>query len=309
VNRSVCSHFRQGAQHCLRSIRWALCLAVFFQAGSALAGPVTVVDDTGAQVTLVSVPQRIVSLVPHATELLFAAGAGKQVVAVDISSDYPPAAIDLPKLGGLNTDLEALAALRPDLVVAWSSSSPPWLVQRLRSMGIPVYMSALHRLDDIPGSIERLGMLAGTQTKADAYAAAWRMRLDALRRSVRGKKRLPVFYQILDNSLLTVTGQHMISDVIDSCGGSNMFGRGPGLTLRLDLEVVLHKDPPVILAAGFESFWSDWRERWRTHKLHAARADNLFFFPPELLHRTGPRMLEGAERVCAAIAQARTRLP
>lgn len=282
---------------------WLLPLGLFFPPLTLSA--VTVRDDTDTIVTLPATAKRIVSLAPHATELLFVAGAGARVVGVDNFSDYPEQATRLPRVGGMNPDLEAIARLRPDLVVVWASSSPPWLIERLRTMGVAVYTSELRRLEKIPDAIERLGRLGGTEAVAQAYAAQWRRRLTALSSGAQTRAPVSVFYQILDASLLTVNGEHLISDAIRLCGGENVFSGARGLALFVDLESVLYRNPQVILAGGDERLWGEWRARWRVHReLRAVKADNLFYMPTDLLHRTGPRILDGVKRVCDALTAA-----
>jgi iron complex transport system substrate-binding protein len=290
----------------LLRVVWAPCLTIGLLFSPPASSAVTVIDDTGATVSLPNPARRIVSLVPHATELLFAAGAGGRVVGIDNFSDYPLEATRLPRVGGMNPDLEAIARLRPDLVVSWASYSPPWLVERLRTLGVAVYVSELRRLEEIPVAIERLGKLAATDEAARVYTAQWRRRFSELSRRAAGHAPVSVFYQIMDASLLTVSGEHLISDVIRLCGGRNVFADTDGLALFVDLESVLHRDPQVILAAGSEYSWDEWLARWRTHKeLRAVSAGNLFHLPTDTLHRTGPRMLDGAERVCAILTTAR----
>ena len=173
---------------------------------------ITLVDATGQRITLAAPAQRIISLAPHITELLYAAGAGERVVGATDYSDYPVAARDLPRVGGYtNIDLEALLALRPDLVVAWKSGNSAVQLDRLRALGVAVYVSEPQRLIDIPTDIEHLGMLAGSEAHARTAAQHFRQRLAQL--SERYSKRPPVtvFYEIWNPPLMTINGKQIIS--------------------------------------------------------------------------------------------------
>ncbi|MHB8741561.1 MAG: cobalamin-binding protein [Sulfuricaulis sp.] len=268
---------------------------------------ISVQDDAGRIVNLPAPARRIVSLAPNVTELLYAAGAGYAVVGASQYSDYPEAAKRLPRVGnGAGLDLEAIAALHPDLIVYWESGNSPWQVARLAQLGFNVFATEPRHIDDIPGLLERIGRLAGTEKVAAKVAAEFRHHEAELRDRYTGRRIVPVFYQILDNSLFTVSGRQIISDVIQLCGGKNIFADLPGLAAPVDVESVLQKNPEVILASGKLSLWSDWRIRWRHWPMLAAvQQDNLFYIPPALIERQGPRILQGAQQVCSMLDQAR----
>ncbi len=288
----------------LRGILLLLGLAAMVTIAKA---ELSVRDDTGQTVVLASPARRVVSLAPHVTELLFAAGAGNAVVGTVDYSDYPEAAKGIPRVGGgAGLDIEAIVASRPDLIIAWQTGNPSWQVERLARIGFPVFVTEPRRIDDVADLLKRFGQLTGTENAAGMAAEEFRRHEAQLRSRYLGRSTVPVFYQILDNSLLTVNGRHLISDVIQLCGGKNVFADIPGLTPHIDVESVLQKNPQAILASGYEALWPEWRDRWRTWPgLSAVEHDNLFFIPPDLIHRHSPRILEGAERVCAALDRAR----
>ncbi len=286
----------------------ALALVCSAMALDVSAMEIRVVDDAGKTVVLDQPARRIVSLAPNTTELLFAAGAGGHIVGAVEYSDYPEDAKRIPRIGsGFGFDLEAIIALRPDLVISWQSGNPPWQVARLLDLGFPVFTTEPRRLDDVPALIERLGQLAGTETMAAKAADRFRQERARLRERYSGRPRVTVFYQILDASLLTVNGQHLINDVIDLCGGRNIFSGLSALTPRVDIESVLQQNPDALLASGHEPLWPVWQQRWREWPaLAAAARGNLFFIDPDLIHRQSPRVLQGAGQVCAALEKART---
>jgi iron complex transport system substrate-binding protein len=269
---------------------------------------VSVRDDTGRMLTLKVPARRIVSLAPNVTELLYAAGAGDSLVGAVQYSDYPEAAKKLPRVGsGAGLDLEAIVALHPDLIIGWQTGNPAWQVERLVGLGIPVFITEPRRLGDVPNLLERFGKLTGMEVDADLAARKFRRHEKQLRDRYSRRATISVFYQILDSSLFTVSGRHIISDVIRLCGGNNIFADLADLTPRVDVESVLKKNPQVILASGFEPLWLQWRESWRKWPMLSAVAhDDLFLIPPDLIERQSPRILDGADRVCAVLEQARS---
>jgi len=254
--------------------------------------------------------QRIVTLAPHLAELVFAAGAGQQLVGVSAFSDYPVEATSLPQIGdAFRVDYEALAALSPDLVLAWTSGNPPALLAQLRDLGYRVVALEPETLDDVAGQIEFIGELAGTEAQANAAASLYMDELASLRQIYSGRPSIAVFYQVSMRPLLTVSGRQMIGQAIKLCGGENIFDHQPGLTPVVSLEAVLDAAPAVILAGGAlvddESQLDEWR-RWPM--LPANRNGNLFIVDANLMSRPGPRLLDGLRSICSYLDTARYRI-
>lgn len=263
----------------------------------------TVRDDTGQVLHLLRV-KRIVSLAPHATELLYAAGAGPQVAGVSEHSDYPEAARHLPRIGGATPDLERIAALRPDLIVAWPDGMGAAQLQSLRRLRIPLYLSAPHRLDDIPLALERMAAISANPAQARAAAAQFRLELQSLRQTYGTQAKVRVFYQIWDTPLLTLNGQHIVSDAIASCGGVNVFAQLPALTPHVGIEDVLQANPDVILSPSQDGRPAPWLENWkRWPRLKAVQQARIFDIPSDLVDRPGPRMIEGAKILCTILSR------
>lgn len=272
----------------------------------------TLTDDRGAAVTLPHGPaQRIVSLAPHITELLYAAGAGAHVVGTVAFSDWPPAARTLPRVGDVNAlDLERVVELEPDLVIVWASGSPRAQLDVLAALGVPVYYDEPRSLDAIGESIERFGELAGTSATARPAAARYRERLAALRTRWRARDPVSVFHQVWDEPLMTVNDASLISQVIALCGGRNVFGALRALVPQVSIESVLDADPEVIGTAATGTpaeaglgLWSGWPH------LRAVARGNFYVVDPDLLTRHTPRILDAAEQVCTALEAARARRP
>jgi len=269
---------------------------------------VLVRDDAGMTLRLAAPARRIVSLVPHATENLFAAGAGDRIVGVVEYSDYPEAAKRITRVGDYaHPDLEAIAALKPDLVVVWQSGQAA-LVRRIASLGLPVFQTQPDRLEDIPGNIEKFGRLAGSEAVARRVAADFRQRLAALRQRYSARPKVAVFYQAWNRPLLTVGGSQIISDVIRLCGGTNLFARLAAKAPSVSVEAVLAADPEAIIASRMGAETEVGLDAWRRWtQLRAVKRGNLFAIPADLLQRPTPRLLDGAEQLCRDLETARGR--
>ena len=267
---------------------------------------IVVQDDRGREVRLEAPARRIVSLAPHLTELAYAAGAGSALVGVSAHSDYPAAASQLPRVGGgQGLDLERILALGPDLVLAWHSGNPPRALQQLERLGLVLYRSEPADLAAIATSLERLGRLAGTDAQARQAAQAYRDRLADLHARYAGRRAVPVFYQLWDQPLMTIGGEHWLNDALRTCGAVNVFGEQPRQVLTLELEAVLARAPEALLLAGVGDE-GDALERWRAWpSLDAVRRGRLYWLPADRLHRPTPRILDEVETLCRQIDAAR----
>ena len=284
-------------------------LGALLLAACAAQAEVRVTDDYGEPVALAAPARRVVSLAPHLTELMYAAGAGERLVGAVQYSDYPPAARRLPRIGSeASIDLEALVALRPDLVIAWPNAGSARVVARIAALGIPVFRSEPRELEDIARTLEILGRLAGTQGAAAAAADAFRARAAALARRYAARPPVRVFYQVWDRPLVTVNGDHVISKVIRLCGGENVMAALPALAPEIDREQVLRADPEVVVASGTGGARPPWLDAWGAFPgLAAVRGGSLYAIRPELLQRHTPRLLDGADELCRILEAVRAR--
>ena len=269
-------------------------------------GPVAVVDDSGTTVRLDAPARRILTLAPHAAELVDAAGAGASIVGVIKGSDYPPYVKSLPVVGDTNAiDLERIAALAPDLIVTWPWTTPAQTA-RLRAQGIAVFEADPRRIEGIADDIERIGDLAGTPAAARRNAARLRARLADV--AQRKQTPLRVFYQVADAPLFTLGGRHIVSEAIARCGGRNIFGALTIPAPEVGIEAVLAADPEVIVAGTNGAVRPAWLDRWRAWPVLAAvKREALYTVDANLLHRPGPRFIDGVAQLCDALADARRR--
>jgi len=277
----------------------------------AQAAPVNLVDDSGQRLILAAPAQRIISLAPHVTELLYAAGAGGKIVGTVEYSDYPVEAKGLPRVGdNQRLDLERILAMRPDVIVVWLHGSAQRQLDQLRRLGLPMYYSEPKKLADIGPAIDALGQLAGTRVVAARAAKEYRERLAQLMRQNAGKSTVKVFFQIWDQPVMSVNNSHLISDAMQVCGGRNVFGTLPALVPTVDVEAVIAADPEAIIATGADATRPAWLDEWkRWQRISAVRRNNLYSIPPDLITRHAPRVLDGVELMCKELDQVRAQAP
>jgi iron complex transport system substrate-binding protein len=268
---------------------------------------VVVRDDAGQLVVLSKPAQRILSLAPHITEILYAAGAGESIVGTVKYSDYPKAATAIPRVGDAQgLDLERILALQPDLIVAWKSGTPMSALEKLKKLGFVVFLSEPRKITDIAANIEHLGQLAGTAIYARKASREFLEQYQELRLRYEKKKKVKVFYQIWDQPLMTINGEHLISKIINLCGGENSFAKLTGLAPTVSPEAVLTADPEVIITGGMGRDKKDWLSFWQQWpELRAVKRNNLFFINPEIIQRQSPRILLGAQKLCEYLDLAR----
>jgi iron complex transport system substrate-binding protein len=271
---------------------------------------IEVYDDEGSLVQLDENAQRIISLAPSLTELLYAAGAGDKLVGVVEYSDYPVAAKALPIIGRYDMlDMEKILQLQPDLVVAWQSGNPRASVNRLRELGLTVYIAEPKRLESIPSHIRRLATLAGTEKLAEKVTEEFETKLASLSENYRTKTPVRTFYQVWDRPLISAGGNELINDIIELCGGVNIFADIELVAPKVSVESVLIRNPQAIVASGMDVERPEWLDEWlKWEQLSAVSTSSLFFVPPELLQRHTPRALMGAQRMCEQIDLTREKL-
>lgn len=277
----------------------ALILLGTLQAASATRA-VEVTDDDGRQLTFPEHPQRIVALAPGATEMLFAAGAGAQVKATVQYANEPAAARNVPRIGDVvSVDMERLVAIQPDVVVTWPGGGNTAQAEAIEKLGIPTYHQQANRLADLPDSLRRLGVLAGTSVVADVAAAELQRRLAQLASRYSGRKRPTVLLQVWSHPLYTIGGTQLVSDVIRLCGARNVFGDLRDLSPVIDIEAVIARDPDIIVAAAEPDDAARWLAEWRPFSaLRAVRDHNLLAFTDQRLTRLGPSVVDAAEGFC-----------
>jgi iron complex transport system substrate-binding protein len=273
----------------------------------------TVSDDLGRPVSVAPPPLRIVSLSPGGTEMLFAAGAGGEVIGTVEYSDEPPAARAVPRIGDVVAiDMERLVALRPDVVVVWPAGGNPAQQAKIASLGVPLYQQQVVRLADLPGSVRRLGALSGTWPAAEREAHELETRLQALQQRYgggaggagSGGRRPTVLLQVWNRPIYTIGGRQLMSDALSICGAHNVFADLPEPGPLVDIEAVIARNPDIILAAAPPGEGAAWVADWkRFSTLNAVRNGRVIAFEDQGLSRLGPSVIDATENLCRTLAR------
>ncbi|MDO9532042.1 MAG: cobalamin-binding protein [Deltaproteobacteria bacterium] len=262
-------------------------------------------DQLGRQVNVPASPQRLVTMAASLTEMVFAVGLGSRLVGVEQFSDYPPAAGALPKVGSYKIpDLERIVALQPDLCLAIKDGNPPHVLERLRGLGIPVYVVDPRNLPGVIATVEEIGHLLGAEGKAGELAAALNRRYQRIKDLAAHVARRPrVFFQIGISPIVSAGSHTFLDELITTAGGLNLAaGKVP--YPRFSQEQILALNPEVIIitsmdrGGAFEQVKAGW-ERWET--LPAARNHRIFLIDSDLVDRPSPRLLDGLEMLFGLI--------
>ena len=306
-----------GVPSARRSRRFAALAAVGSVAAllaAADAVALTVVDDAGHAFVLERPPQRVVTLAPSLTELVFAAGGGAALVGTSALSDYPPAARAIARVGDAGRlDVERVIALRPDLVLIWQRGSTSRELEQLEAAGIRLFQLEPRRLDDVARAIERLGTLLGHEAGGEPRAEQC-ARADRLALRMPARRRSTVFYQVWRQPLMTINGRQLIDDILTLCGGRNVFASLAPLVPIISTEAVVDVDPEAILTASETASPAPWRRdpanpsfaAWHRHgAMTAVRRAWLYTLNGDNISRQGPRVVDGAAAVCAVLDQVR----
>lgn len=279
-----------------------LAILILFFAHNSLAA-IEVIDDNGDKLTIANAAQRIISLSPNTTEILFHIGAGEKIVGADEYSNYPQAANKIVRVNNhAAANYELILSLKPDLVIAWQSGNGEKIISRIRELNIPVFVVETASLEDIPDLYRRLGQLSGYADQANTQAEKFSQRLNQLRKSFSSKKDIRVFYQIWNEPLMTLNGDHMVTDMIELCGGINVFSDAAALVPYVNIESVVAANPQIIISGGKNKtdlldsgFWRKWSG------ISAVKNQHLYAIPSDLLQRHSDRILDGTSLMCEYI--------
>ena len=280
-------------------------LALALVAASSRA-EISLLDDLGNRVILAQPAKRIVALAPHLVELVYAVGAGNNLVGAVSYSDYPEAAKQLPRVGTSQAfSVEAILRLKPDLILAWHSGNGTRRVEPIRALGIPIFYTEPRELEDIGRVMANIGALTASP-EAQTARQNYDLELERLQRQYSSAEPVTVFYQVWNQPLRTLNGEHLISDVIRLCGGRNIFADATAFAPQVSIESVLRLNPQVIIASGMDQERPEWLQEWRAWpSLRAVQNGQLKFIPPDIIQRQTPRILLGAVMMCEHLQNAR----
>jgi iron complex transport system substrate-binding protein len=267
----------------------------------AWAGNRVITDQLGRDVSLPDEPVRVISLAPSITEIVFALERHRALAGVTIFSDFPEAARSLPKVGSyVHLDLERIIALRPDLCIAIKDGNPVEIINRIESMGIPVFAVNPRNLETVMETISHLGKVLNAEKKAQTLTANMRYRKQRVTTLVKKAGHRPrIFFQIGISPIVSVGSDTFIHELIVLAGGKNLAA-GPVPYPRFSREQVLNLAPDVIIItsmarkAVFEQVKAEW-QKWPN--LPAARNGRIYLEDSDILHRPTPRLVEGLEKL------------
>ncbi|WP_158238303.1 cobalamin-binding protein [Pollutimonas nitritireducens] len=281
--------------------------ALAFNAPAAAAGDTATANAT-ANATAHAAPVRAITLTPHITELIFAAGAGDRIVATVTSSDYPATALAIPRIGdGVNISIEKALSFRPDLVVAWQASAAAvTLAPAMARLHIPLLYSAPRSLADIPGEVRRFGALFETQGIAETAAQELSIRLQGLETRYAGRERVAVFMEIGANPVYTLGNDPLLNDALRICGAHNVYADAFIAAPQVSAESVLVAQPAVIITSAIDhEALQAATARWAALRLPAALKGHVYGIDPDKLFRPGPRLIDAVEELCRYIDKSR----
>ncbi len=253
--------------------------------------------------------KRIVTLAPFLTELVFTAGAGERVVGVSAYSDYPPEAKKLPQVSSaVSWSIEEIAALRPDLVLAWRDNMRVEDVSRLSAFGIAVYVAEARNFEDVPRALDAIGKLTGRDTSA--ASRAYRDKLERLRAQYGSKPKVTALLEIWHSPLTTIAGRHFMNEALEICGARNVFADLSGVAPVVGWEEILVRDPDVIVGINSSSSEKAFRAAWNERPaLRAVKLGHLVYADADRLQRLTARTPDGIAALCAAIDRVRPNVP
>lgn len=283
----------------------ALLASVAFSFSTPAWAQLTVRDDLGRALVIKHAATRIVTLAPSLTELVFAAGAGDLVVGVDSLSDYPPEARKVAQVvTGTHFSIEQLAALKPDLVVAWRDGIRREDIERISAFGATVFVAQARQLEDVARLMELIGRMTGRDSST--AVADFELRIEKVKRANINKPRMTAFLEIWNRPLTTISGSHFLSEALEICRADNVFRELPGAAPKVSYDEVAAANPYVIIGAGSASNVREFGDNWtKRQALSAVKGKRLLYLDSDRLQRPSPRAAEGIDELCRTLDRVR----
>ena len=290
--------------HLVKSLFW-LSLVVILVTSTSFSATQTFIDEVGREVTFPFPPERIVSLAPNVTEILFGLGLDEEIVGVSIHSNFPEKAKSKVRVGSyIRLDFEKIASLNPDLIIATGAGNTRDMVDRLGKLGFQTYVIYPKNFRDILQSIARIGQVVNREKEARAIIEGMRKRSERVIELTRGLPRPKVFIQIGDVPIVTVGKGSFADDLIRLAGGENIAGKEKEVYPRLGLEEILKRSPEVIVIssmnpkADYQKIVQEWT-RWKT--IPAVKNGRIYLIDSDLLDRPSPRIIDGLEELARVL--------
>jgi iron complex transport system substrate-binding protein len=281
----------------LARIRLLVALTLGAWAAVSQAGVFT--DVLGRQISLEGVPQRIVTLAPSLTEIVYFLGLGDRVVGVTRFSSYPPEAARKPRVGSyVDLNAEKIVSLSPDLVIGTSDGNQPRVVALLEKAGIPVFIVNPRNLGEVIETVVDIGRVCGVPDKARVLADELSARVESIVSKTKALERPVVFLQVNPKPIMTINGDTFSSDLIRLAGGLNMARDEPITYPRISLEAVIQRRPDVIVVSSMErgGELESIKRRWlELPVIPAAKNGRVHLVESDLIDRPSPRIVDGLE--------------
>ncbi len=274
---------------------------IFLPISTSSSTPPKFIDEVGREVVFPFPPQRIVSLAPNVTEILFSLGLDEEIVGVSIHCNFPEKAKTKVRVGSyISLDFEKITFLKPDLVIATGVGNTREMVDRLEKLGFPTYVIFPKNFNDVLKSIDHLGRLVGREKEAMGIIQRMKQRSQRVIELTQGLSRPKVFLQIGEAPIVTVGKGSFADDLIYLAGGENIAGKEKGMYPRLGMEEILERSPEVILVtsmnpkADYQRVLQEW-SRWKV--IPAVKNGRVHLVDSDLIDRPSPRMIDGLEEI------------
>ena len=250
---------------------------------------------------------RVITLSPHLAEMLFNLGALNTLVGVSAYTDFPEELKNLPNIGdAFVLDIEKITILEPDIILAWESGTPRNIVDELVNLGFKVKIIKSKNLEDIASSILLLGEVVGKKNEAKKIANEFKTSIKYLKDTFQKKKKLKVFFQIDEKPIFTIGGSHFISELINICGGINIFSDVKQTAPSISEESVVSRDPEVIFSRDLASNKMKLKIWEKFDNMSAIKLDNLFYLNARELERPTSGLVNAGKEICSKLEQARS---
>ena len=303
VTRTIFSQLQGGWGELVGRFFFILVFPLLFSVQDSFCATFT--DEVERRVELPGPPQRIISVAPSVTEVLFALGLGGKVVGVSTHCNYPPEALKKEKVGGYITpSLEKIISLRPDMVIGTADGDLKSFVSRLASFGIPVYITNPRSVSGVILSVQNIGEVTFSRSAAERVVDSMKSKMETVREKVQGRPRARVLHVLAYDPLISSGRGTFVDDLIRIAGGINIAEGAKGKHPRYSMEEVIAQDPEVIILSSMKSKdpWAEqrqWWERWK--EISAVRFGRISVIDSDLILRPSPRIVDGLEEMAKAI--------
>ncbi|HCX04590.1 MAG TPA: cobalamin-binding protein [Clostridiales bacterium] len=263
--------------------------------------PVKITDGYGREIEIEKPAEKIISLAPSMTETIFALGAGDRLVGVTTYCNYPEEAKEIDQVGDFEgPNLESVIEKNPDVVVALAMGDDE--KSKLEDAGITVFLQDPQNLGEVFDNIKKIGTILGLQEEAESLTSNMNAKKDSIVETVSNYDSKKVFYEVWSEPLMTAGPGSILDEMINLSNGENIAYDAESLYPEYSLELLIERNPEVYLTAddGFKTV-EDIKNREGYENITAIKENNIYMLHPDIVSRTGPRIIEGLEMIAQAI--------